>query len=78
MLETASISAAEREQATATASLRFPEIAVEQRFSARDDNGGRDIWVCRAPSAAHLRRWAEACRFALAVLQPIDTDRSPL
>jgi hypothetical protein len=56
--------------ATAVISRRFPEIAVEHRYTAHD-LVGRELWVCRAPSAAHLERWAEASPFELRSLQQI-------
>jgi hypothetical protein len=37
---------------------RFPEVSVEHRYVVRDD-GHAEVWVCRAPSAEHLRRFAE-------------------
>ena len=50
---------------------RFPEIAVEHRYLAHD-LVGREMWVCRAPSVAHIERWAEAALFQLRSLQQID------
>jgi hypothetical protein len=75
LLETATTSAEDRKRAGATAAQRFPEVAIERYLSASDPADGRDLWVCRAPSAAHLRRWADACRLTLAALQTIDYER---
>jgi hypothetical protein len=43
---------------------RFPEISVEQRYSTHSERGERELWVCRAPSETHLRRWTEAADLA--------------
>jgi hypothetical protein len=74
LVETAAATADDRDRATATAARRFPEVGIERVFSAHDGADSRDIWVCRAPSPAHLRRWADACHLAMAALQVIDIE----
>ncbi len=55
---------------SASARWRFPEIAVEHRYVTHD-RIGRELWVCRAPSAAHVERWAEAAPLELRSLRQI-------
>jgi hypothetical protein len=55
------------------AALRFPEITVEQRYLEHDGSNGRAILVCRAPSDAHLRRWAVSTQLPLTSLRHIDS-----
>lgn len=63
----------ERETASRLAATRFPEITVDLRFAAHDDDG-LDVWVCRAPSESHLRRWAADAALTVDLLQPVDAD----
>ncbi|MPY93055.1 MAG: hypothetical protein GEV08_08315 [Acidimicrobiia bacterium] len=58
------------------AARRFPEVVVEHRYAVHDD-GRRDVWVCRAPSKAHIERWAAAARLELRSLHQVDADVSP-
>jgi hypothetical protein len=71
-LRTASISVPARRRAVDIAARRFPEIAVEADHEASGD-GTPDghHWVCRAPSPAHVRRWAAAADLHLVEVQPI-------
>jgi hypothetical protein len=54
----------QRDRAVHLAAVRFPEIAVEHQYSTHDARGHRELWVCRAPSETHLRRWIEAAALA--------------
>jgi len=74
LLETSATTGPDRDRASAAAAHRFPEVAIEHRFTAQDDSSSRDIWVCRAPSEAHVRRWAHACHLGLAALQSVGPD----
>lgn len=55
----------------ARTSRRFPEIVVEHRF-VEHDRTGHEVWVFRAPSAAHVERWASATCSALRSLKQIE------
>jgi hypothetical protein len=71
-LRTASISVVARRRAVEIAARRFPEIAVEAADDGSDDGTpDRQIWVCRAPSPAHVRRWAAAAGLPLVDVQPM-------
>lgn len=67
------VAGSEREAASDLAATRFPEVTVDQSFAAHDDDG-LDVWVCRAPSENHLRRWAASAGLAVDLLQPVDAD----
>ncbi len=54
----------------------FPEIAIEHCYVAHDEVGARATWVCRAPSDAHLHRWAEASGLGPVSVQRVDADHS--
>jgi hypothetical protein len=51
---------------------RFPEVAVERRYSPHADGANREVWVCRAPSEAHVKRWADATCIAPVGLRHVD------
>ena len=70
LLETEADAAAQLAATRRLANQRFPEIAVEDRAVA---GGLRDhaYWVCRAPSEAHIGRWAEAIQLTVISVQPI-------
>jgi hypothetical protein len=54
---------------------RFPEVSVERRFEADDGTGcPRELWLCTAPSEAHIRRWAAAADLSLRSLS-VATER---
>jgi hypothetical protein len=46
---------------------------VDLSFAAHDDDG-LDVWVCRAPSEHHVRRWAADAELVVDLLQPVDSD----
>jgi|SRR5215212_6670344 hypothetical protein len=50
---------------------RFPEVVVEHRYAAHDEAISREVWLCRAPSSAHIRRWAVATSLPLVALQHV-------
>jgi hypothetical protein len=52
---------------------RHPEVLVDVRYAAHDDNG-LDFWICRAPSDTHIRRWASAGHLDVQLLHPVDLD----
>jgi hypothetical protein len=74
LLETRPTTASDRDRALRLAALRFPEVAVEHAYAARAQHDSRDVWVCRAPSQAHLQRWADAACLALGAVRLIETD----
>jgi hypothetical protein len=59
------------------AAHRFPEIAVEHRCTPNRAPGDRCVWLCRAPSEAHIDRWAAALQLRLASVRRIDPPRPP-
>ena len=50
---------------------RFPEVVVEHRYAAYDQATSREVWLCRAPSSAHIHRWAVATSLPLVALQHV-------
>ena len=72
LFETTVTSQPERDSAERLAASRFPEVAVEHRFAAHDGDVGSELWVCRAPSASHVHRFAAAARLSLASLRHVD------
>ncbi len=58
---------------------RFPELAVEHFYELRGtgDVNGRQLWVCRAPSEAHVRAWAGASGVAVDAVSLIDGEGEP-
>ena len=50
---------------------RFPEIALETG-DAVTDFADRTRWMFRAPSVAHLRRWAEAAHLPVTSVHDIN------
>lgn len=66
-----------RERATRLATQRFPELEIEHSYVLHDEHGNREVWVCRAPSEAHLHRWATAADITLGTVQRVDADAAP-
>ena len=52
------------ERAMGLTTTRHPEVAVEQQW-ADHDGCGRDVFVCRAPSPDHIKRWAADARLTI-------------
>ena len=75
LMETDVVGSSELDDAVHLAAARFPEVAVEHCCTASDDRGDRVLWICRAPSANHLRRWAEAARLPQGTPRRIDRLR---
>jgi hypothetical protein len=75
LFETGLTSGPHVDAAIALSTQRFPEVALEHRYAAHDDNR-REVWVCRAPNEAHLQRWAAAAHLELWSLQHVDVDVS--
>jgi hypothetical protein len=50
---------------------RFPEVVLEHRYAAYDETTSREVWLCRAPSGAHVHRWAVAIALRLVALQHV-------
>ena len=44
------------EHVTATLARRYPEIQIVGRYL--DERHADELWICRAPSVAHVERWA--------------------
>ena len=74
LLETRPTTASDRERALHLAALRFPEVAVELAHPGHAEHGTPDRWMCRAPSRAHLERWAAAAHLALGAIRHIETE----
>jgi hypothetical protein len=73
LLETDLVAGGHVEGAEGLTVRRFPEIAVERRYSTQDRTGARAIWVCRAPSEAHIGRWAAALHLSVASVRRVVT-----
>jgi hypothetical protein len=58
------------------AAERYPEIAFENQFVAHDGQA-REVWVCQAPSKAHLQRWARAAHLTVRALEHVDIRTLP-
>ena len=74
LLETGGVGDAQLDSAVRLAARRFPEIVIEQpptRSAGPDD---RACWVCRAPTAFHLERWADAAHLPLATVSHADAE----
>jgi hypothetical protein len=41
------------------------EVVVEHRYPIRAGRSSREVWVCHAPSAEHIERWATAAHLKL-------------
>ena len=52
------------------ASVRFPELALTHRFALRETD--TEVWLCSAPSAAHVERWSEESRLVIGPVRRID------
>ena len=77
LFEAPPITDLQRDLALRLAAQRFPEISLERRY-AEHDGGGRDVWVCRAPSEDQLTRWAVAAELSLGEVRRVDTlDQQP-
>ena len=63
-------SVTERSRAVDVLARRFPEIDVIEQH--RDGVAREEVWICRAPSATHVERWAteSALRFTIEQEQP--------
>jgi hypothetical protein len=66
---------AERESVASLTDTRYPEVRVDLRYAAHDDDG-LDVWVCRAPSETHVRRWAAAADLELRLVQLVDAENA--
>jgi hypothetical protein len=76
LLQTGAVAPSGSAAAVQLATRLFPEIAVEHCYVAHDEVNAQTTWVCRAPSDAHLRRWANASGFGRISLQRIDAEHS--
>lgn len=59
--------------AVAMAAARFPEIGVEHRYTGRESSG-HEIWICTAPSASHVTRWAAAAEIDFQSIDQVDDE----
>ena len=57
----------------ALAGARFPEVAIERRYTLGGDPGC-DAWVCRAATDHHIRRFATAAGLTVRAVSRIDSD----
>ena len=76
LLQTSTIPSSGSGAATQLAARLFPEIALEHCYVAHDESRASATWVCRAPSEAHLYRWAEASGLGQVSVQGVDGDHS--
>ena len=80
VLELNAVSSSQFADALRLTYQRFPEIAVDRRdvsgARAPTTEPEREKWLCRAPSAAHLRRWALAAQVRVTTVTPVEADRS--
>jgi hypothetical protein len=67
---------AQLEAAVSLATRRFPEVEVERRYVVRVDDP-REVWVCRAPSEAHLTRWAAEAHLDVPSVSHVDAEMPP-
>jgi hypothetical protein len=74
LVETCAVSAAERAVAERLAAQRFPEVALEHRYTVGEGAERHDLWVCRASSKAHVQRWSETSGLALGEVRRIEDD----
>jgi hypothetical protein len=68
VVETVPVDGVVRATATALLPARFPELQIDQ-VSAGPDT---DRWRLRAPSEAHLHRWAAASQLEIRSLRRAD------
>jgi hypothetical protein len=66
--ETAPVTEDVRTAARALAATRFPELSIEHASTGPT----ADRWECRAPSEAHVQRWADASHLVLESLRPVE------
>ena len=57
----------------ALAGARFPEVAIERRYTLGGDPGC-DAWVCRAATDHHIRRFTTAAGLTVRAVSRIDSD----
>jgi hypothetical protein len=74
LLELDGVDDAARKRANALASERFPEIELEHAYVLDGASGVTEVWVCRAPSEAHVRRWVAATGLSSTTTRPVDAD----
>jgi hypothetical protein len=74
LFETTATSQRDRDAMFRLAAERFPEIEFEQHLSVRGEAEDREIWVCRATSDTHVRRFVEASGAVLHAVRPIQTE----
>ena len=72
LLETRALPDDERSRVLEVTSARFPEVALEQRYRVRGQNGARDVWVCRAGTETQMHRWAEELDVAVDDIRRIE------
>lgn len=66
------ITDAESQHAVRVAVERYPEVGLQMHYA--DHHGaGEDLWVCRAPTQDHLRRWATAADIPLSTIRHVET-----
>lgn len=74
LFETPLLDDTARERAGRVAAERFPEMEIEHTYVTERDDVSREVWVCRAPSASHVERWAAATQLPLGVVRRVDAD----
>ena len=73
LIETHSDSAECRDLAIEVSARRFPEVELEHCYVGR----GIPIvivWICRAPSDAHVRRWLGASGLTPTLVRQVDHE----
>jgi hypothetical protein len=77
LMETGVVTTPVLDEAERLVAHRFPEIAVERRYVTDDGITARAVWVCRAPSEAHLGRWAASAELSITSMCRIAADHRP-
>jgi hypothetical protein len=72
LFEAPPITDAQRDQAIRLGARRFPELALEHRYT-QHDGAGQDLWVCRAPSQDRICLWAAAVGLPVRGLRRVET-----
>ena len=74
LVETDEPPASDALRALDRAQVRTPEVAVEQRYRPHDGTGP-EVWLCRAPNAAHVEHWARSAGLVLRSIRQVDLSR---
>jgi hypothetical protein len=76
MFLSAMVAGADLDAALRLTALRFPEVAVERHYTTHDNSCPSSLWLCQAPSEAHVRRWTSSAQLVPVALRRIDGENS--